>query len=60
MARLPSVRENYNDDARFCMRLISAIERDNARPQTWRDDMISKLNNLAQDFMNAPAARKKG
>lgn len=58
MARLPNVRENYHDDARFCLRLISAIERDEARPQAWRDDMIADLNEMAQKFMNAPSPLK--
>lgn len=57
MARRPNIRENYLDDARFCLRLCDAIERDDARPLAWREEVISDLNALAQKFLNAPKVK---
>lgn len=57
MARRPNIRENYFDDARFCLRLVDAIERDEARPLSWREEVIADLNALAQKFLNAPKVK---
>lgn len=57
MARLPDIRTNYSADAAHLLRLAKAVERDTKRPQSWRENMISKLNDLATDFLNAPSAK---
>jgi hypothetical protein len=54
MGRQPKIRVSYYNDAQFMLRLIHAIERDEARPLKWRQAMIAKLQIIASDFMNVP------
>lgn len=56
MGRLPKIRVSYHNDAQYMMRLIHAIERDDARPVEWRRARIAELQNLATEFVNAPSA----
>lgn len=54
MPRNPKLRANYRNDAQFFLRLIKAIERDFARPKEWRQRVITKLQDLTTDMLNAP------
>lgn len=56
MARPPKIRAHYSADAQFLLRLLKAVEGDKTRPLKWRKNIIERLQTLAVDLLNAPAA----
>jgi hypothetical protein len=54
MGAKPKIRVSYDHDAQYLLRLKQAIESDHSRPLSWRQEVISQLQELIEAFIQAP------
>ena len=51
MGRKVLIRVSYANDARFLLRLIEAVQKDNAKDANWRSEAIVHLKKVAHMFL---------
>ena len=50
MPRRPQIRVSYHNDMAFLIRMRDAIQRDEKRPQVWKDEAVAHIDSLTKLF----------